>query len=133
MWQCHSKKLRHTTLKRYSMPRCKMWQCHNTKNVAYLAVCWMLFLIMTKGERSCRNWKTLPWELLWPRCWSRSCWLHRTKIKRRWRKSWINVKKKKTRHPNYSIELIKIVKHWSNNRRGTWKIIKKAQLGEDGL
>ncbi len=31
--------LRHTTPKRYSMPRCKVWQCHNTKNVVYLAVC----------------------------------------------------------------------------------------------
>ena len=35
----HSQTLQHTTAKRYSMPRCKMWQCHNLKNVAYLAVC----------------------------------------------------------------------------------------------
>lgn len=30
-------------------------------------------------------------------------------------------------------DMNKVVKHWLNNRRGTWKIIKKAHLGEDGL
>jgi hypothetical protein len=27
------------------------------------------------------------------------------------KKSWMNAKKKKTRHPDYSIELIKVVEH----------------------
>jgi hypothetical protein len=30
-------------------------------------------------------------------------------------------------------EMNKTVEHWLNIKRGTWKIIKKAHLGEDGL